>query len=74
MSAAITPTERRRRRAGEFADADTIDTSAGTPAARRRHRAGEQNLSGYAVGDPAWRRRHRSGEDAELAADAGYDD
>lgn len=70
----ITPEQRRRRRAGEFADAADLDLSPGTPAARRRQRAGEQGLSGYAVGSPAWRRRHRAGEPAELAANSGYDD
>lgn len=72
--AAITPVERRRRRAGEYADASAVDQTPGTPAARRRHRAGEHGLTGFAVGSPAWRRRTRAGEPADLAADAGFDE
>ena len=66
--------QRRRRRAGEFADASDMDLVAGTPAARRRHKAGEQALGSYEVGSRPWARRHRSGEAADAAADVGYDD
>ncbi len=62
---AITPEQRRRRRAGEFADAADLDLTAGSPAARRRHRAGEATWRATRSASPAWRRRHRAGEPAE---------